>query len=242
MFKLQIANCGLPIAAACLLAGAALAQESASPTATPEELASPSPTPTTSASPTVTTRSVPLRFVPPPMDGTISLGIWDSNDKLVRVLHREAQIDKFTVEENSLSTTWDGKSDTGEDMPPGKYRARGYLVAKLKVEDVGKVASSPTTASDHISVKLVLNPLVADTRSIMEIAVAFDARGSFLKTTDGLPLATISESPSLTRVVAEKNGEKAADVWQDDGTNTDHLRISNIDKMMAFDCGFFQLK
>ena len=176
------------------------------------------------------------------MDGTISLGIWDSNDKLVRVLHREAQIDKFTVEENSLSTTWDGKSDTGEDMPPGKYRARGYLVAKLKVEDVGKVASSPTTASDHISVKLVLNPLVADTRSIMEIAVAFDARGSFLKTTDGLPLATISETPSLTRVVAEKNGEKAADVWQDDGTNTDHLHISNIDKMMAFDCGFFQLK
>ena len=242
MFKFQIANCGLPIAAACLFAGAALAQESASPTATPEELASPSPTPTTSASPTVTTRSVPLRFVPPPMDGTISLGIWDSNDKLVRVLHREAQIDKFTVEENSLSTTWDGKSDTGEDMPPGKYRARGYLVAKLKVEDVGKVASSPTTASDHISVKLVLNPLVADTRSIMEIAVAFDARGSFLKTTDGLPLATISESPSLTRIVAEKNGEKAADVWQDDGTNTDHLRITNIDKMMAFDCGFFQLK
>ena len=176
------------------------------------------------------------------MDGTISLGIWDSNDKLVRVLHREAKIDNFAIEENSLSTSWDGKNDTGEDMAPGKYRARGYLVAKLKIEDVGKGTASPPTATDHIPVKLVLNPLVADTRSTMEIAIAFDAKGSFLKTTDGLPLATISDSPNLTRVVAEKNGEKVADVWQDDGTNTEHLRISNIDKMMAFDCGFFQLK
>ncbi len=59
------------------------------------------------------------------MDGTISLGIWDSNDKLVRVLHREAKIDIFTIDENALKTTWDGKSDAGEDLPAGKYRDRG---------------------------------------------------------------------------------------------------------------------
>ncbi len=105
------------------------------------------------------------------MEGTISLGIWDSNDKLVRVLHREAKIDRFTVEENSLSTTWDGKNDAGEDLPPGKYRARGYLVGKLRVEDLGKVTSPPEAATDHISVKLVMNPLVADTRSVMDVGV-----------------------------------------------------------------------
>jgi hypothetical protein len=208
------------------------------PTPTETEAASPSPTAPTS----VSTRNVPLRFVPPPMDGTISLGIWDSNDKLVRVLHREANIDKFVVEENSLSTTWDGKNDTGEDLPAGKYRARGYLVGKLKVDDLGKVSSSPESAGDHISVKLVMNPLVADTRSVMELGVGFDGKGSFFKTMDGLPLATISESPSLTRVVIEKSGEKAADVWQDAGSGPEHLRVSNIDKMIAFDCGFFELK
>ena len=176
------------------------------------------------------------------MEGTISLGIWDSNDKLVRVLNREAKIDSFTVEENSLSTTWDGKNDAGEDLPAGKYRARGYLVGKLKIDDAGKAASSPETATDHISVKLVMNPLVADTRSVMEVGIGFDAKGSFFKTMDGLPLATINETLNLTRVVMEKNGEKVAEVWQDDGSSVEHFRASNIDKIMAFDCGFFQLR
>ena len=176
------------------------------------------------------------------MEGTISLGIWDSNDKLARVLHNEAKIDNFTIDENALKTMWDGKDDLGNDLPAGKYRGRGYLVGKLKVEDVGKAASPPEGATDHISVKLVMNPLVADTRSVMDVGVSFGANGVFLKTMDDLPLATISESLTPTRVLISKNGEKAADVWQDDGSNVEHLRISNIDKIMAFDCGFFELK
>jgi hypothetical protein len=216
----------------------AFAQESPTPTSSPEESASPSAT----ASPTASARSVPLRFVPPPMEGTISLGIFDSNGKLVRVLHREAKIDNFTIEENSLSTTWDGKSDAGEDMPAGKYRARGYLVGKLKVEDLGKAESVPNDASDRISVKLVTNPLTSDTRSEMELGVASDTKGSFLKTMDDLPLASVSQTPNVARVMVKKNGEKAADVWQTDASSNEHLRVSNIDKMMAFDCGFFELK
>ena len=71
------------------------------------------------------------------MEGTISLGIFDSNDKLVRVLHREAKIDKFTIDENALKTTWDGKNDAGARLAPGVYaleltaggqRARAKLV------------------------------------------------------------------------------------------------------------------
>src|SRR5213075_2821554 len=124
------------------------------------ETASPSQSPTPTPSVAAAARSVPLRFVPPPMDGTISLGIWDSNDKLVRVLHREAKIDNFTVEENSLSTTWDGKNDAGEDLPVGRYRARGFLVGKMKVEDLEKPEAAPADTSDRIAVKLVTNPLI----------------------------------------------------------------------------------
>jgi hypothetical protein len=222
------------------LIGTVSATLAQSPTPANTGTASPSPTPTPSAAEAA--RSVPLRFVPPPMEGTISLGIWDSNDKLVRILHREAKIDKFTVEENSLSTTWDGKDDAGKNVSPGKYRARGYLVGKLKIDDGGKAASTPDAATDHVSVKLVTNPLVADTRSVMDVGIGFDAKGSFLKTTDGLPLATINENPNLTRVMIEKDGEKAADVWQEAGADVEHFRLSNIDKMIAFDCGFFELK
>ena len=236
MPELRIANCGLQIAIA-LLSAVTLAQESPTPTPSPAESAS--PTPSASASPT---RTVTLRFVPPPMEGTISLGIFDSNDKLVRVLHRQAKIDNFRVEENSLSTIWDGKNDSGADSPPGKYRARGYMVARLKIDDLGKSDAAPNTASDHISIKLVVNPLESDTRSVAEIAVGFDGKGSFLKTMDGLPLVSLSDAPNITRVLIEKDGEKTADVWQDDGSNIEHLRVSNIDKMMAFDCGFFELR
>ena len=236
MFELPIANCRLQIVAACLVATAVSAQESP----IPPETASPSPT--ASASATAAARNIPLRFVPPPMEGTISLGIWDSNDKLVRVLYREAKIDNFTIDENSLKTTWDGKNDAGDDLPAGKYRARGYLVAKLKVEDLGKTEGPRANESDHIPVKLVPNPLSSDTRAVMEVGVGFDDKGSFLSTTDGLPLATINDNPNLSRVGIKKDGEKAADIWQEDASGTERLRVSGIDKMMAFDCGFFELR
>src|SRR5437667_5594287 len=214
------------------IGGIAFAQESPSLTetasASPEQ--TPSPSPSASAS-----RNVQLRFVPPPMEGTISLGIFDSSDKLVRVLHRESKVDNFTIDENSLKTTWDGKNDAGEDLPTGKYRARGYTVGRLKVDDLGKVEAPPNGAADHVSVKLVTNPLISDTRSVMELGVGFDSKASFFKTMDGLPLATINEAPNLSRVMIEKDGEKSANIWQEDGTGVEHLHASNIDKMMAFD-------
>src|SRR5712692_6207636 len=133
---------------------AAFAQESLTPSPTPIPSGTPSSTPTTPPTPEQTPprppgRNVQLKFVPPPMKGTISLGIFDSNRKLVRILHREAAIDEFKVDENSLNTTWDGKNDAGEDLPPGKYRARGYLVAHLKLDDAGKVDSPPRSASEN---------------------------------------------------------------------------------------------
>jgi hypothetical protein len=89
---------------------------------------------------------------------------------------------------------------------------------------------------------LVTNPLVSDTRSVVDVGVGFDDKGSFLKTMDGLPLLTVSTTPHLVHVLITKNGEKSADVWQDDGAAVGQIRVSNIDKMMAFDCGDFELK
>src|SRR6266581_328901 len=193
------------LAAICFAAGQESPSSTPAGSPTPEQ--TPLPSPSASA-----VRTVQLRFVPPPMEGTISLGIFDSNDKLVRVLHREAKIDNFTIDENALKTTWDGKNDAREDLPPGKYRARGYLVGKLKVEDLGKVESPPSDFSDHISVKLVTNPLVSDTRAIIEITAGFDDKGTFLETMDHLPLATIRSFSNVWRIKMAKNGEKTVDV------------------------------
>ena len=214
---------------------AVLAQESPSPTPTP----TPSPSPTLSPA-----RSVRISFVPPPLEGTISLGIYDNNSKLVRVLHQEAEPNEFTIGADALVTQWDGKNDDGEDLPAGKYHARGYLIGHSKVQDLGQAAAPPVEddATANVKVKLTPNPLANDERPIVDLGVGFDEEGSFLKTIDGLPLCTISETPNLIRASIKKNGEKSVDVWQDDGTRIVRFRISNIDKMMAFDCGDLELK
>ena len=217
----------------------ALAQES--PTPSPSPIPSPTPEQTPSATPA---RSVRLSFIPPPMDGTISFGIYDTNRKLVRVLHREAKINNFTVDADSLNTTWDGKNDTGENLPAGKYHARGYLVGRLKVEQVGQAATFPAgfEAPGNARVKLMPNPLTNDANAIVDLDVGFDEQGSYLKTVDGLPLGTVSETHNLLRALIAKSSEKSVDVWQDNGTAVEQFRVSNIDKMMAFDCGDFELK
>ncbi len=207
------------------------AQESPSPTLTP----SPSPSPT---------RNVRISFVPPPLEGTISLGVYDGNEKLVRILHEQAKLDEFMMGADALVTKWDGKNDEEEDLPAGKYHASGYLVGRFKIEDLGQ-AAAPTAedkATGNVKVKLMPNPLANDERPIVDLGVGFDDEDSFLKTTDGLPLCTVSETPNLIRASIKKNGEKSVDVWQDDGAVVEQFRISNIDKMMAFDCGDFELK
>jgi hypothetical protein len=217
--------------------------ESASPVISPEESVEPAPSPvqTPSASPA---RSARISFVPPPLEGTISLGIYNANGKLVRVLHQESDLSEFTIGADALITQWDGRNDNDEDVPAGKYRARGYLVGRLKVQDLGHVGDVPseTDPSTKVKVKLMPNPLANDKRSIVNVAAGFDSDGSFLKTSDELPLLTVSESPNLTRAMVIKAGDKSLDFWQDDGTEMHRFRISNVDQMMAFDCGEFQLK
>jgi len=205
-----------------------------------ESVTPPVPEQTASASPARSTR---ISFVPPPLEGKISLGIYDAQGKLVRVLHREAAINEFTIGADGLTTQWDGKNDSGQDLPSGKYHARGYLVGPLNVEDLSQPAPPPENNSDAgVKVKLMPNPLANDTRVLVALSAGFDDNGSYLKTNDGLPLFTISKSPNLNRVSIVKKGDKSVDTWQTDGTAFHQFRISNGDQMMAFDCGDFELK
>jgi hypothetical protein len=256
MFESRVAECGLKIAASWIaMAVIAAAQESSTPTpsaipeespslsAVPEEsvTASPAPEQTPSASPA---RNVRISFVPPPLEGTISLGVYDGTGKLVRVLHQEAKLNEFKIGADALVTQWDGKNDDDKDLPAGTYRARGYLVGPLKVEDLRPAAAPPpaNNPTANVKVKLMPNPLANDKRSIVDLGVGLDGDGSYLKTIDELPLFTVSESPNLIRALITKNGDKSVDIWQDDGTGLHQFRVSNVDKMMAFDCGEFELK
>jgi hypothetical protein len=379
-----------------LLALGAVAQESPAPSAAPE-------------------RSIRISFVPPPLDGTISLGVYDEKGKLVRVLFREADINEFTIGNDALATTWDGKNDAGENVPPGKYSAHGFVVGDLKIEGVGfffndwitsadgprfsrirsmtmrdenlllsvdlvppgeghvlydpadksvvlkdtdsetetqsgdgvagrdgtrwviekgekesevkqlssngdllrrlpilpgepqpkaiaaslkadkiylleendgrqrvralslattksegadkavsewkvdfeksivghkhfsvvdgkPVASASSEIPDKVKIKLQANPLLNDDRVSVEMMIGLDGDGSFIKSADGLPLCTISETQNLNRALLVPHGSNALDVFQDDGAVVEEFRVSGVDQMMSFDCGGFELK
>src|ERR1700704_6086874 len=74
MFDLLLTKRNGLVLCALLVIGPLAAQESPSP------------------SPSAPVRNIRVSFVPPPLDGTISLGIYDGTGKLVRVLFREADI------------------------------------------------------------------------------------------------------------------------------------------------------
>jgi len=217
-------------------------EESPSPSISPEQSMFPSPTPEQTPSPSPA-RSVRISFIPPPMDGTISLGIYDQAGKLVRVLHHNAQLNDFAIGADALVTRWDGKDDGNQDSPSGRYHARGYLVGPLKREDLGET-SPPSTQieANVVKVRLVRNPLRKDKRPVVELGIGSTSEGSYLKTSDGLPLFKISETSNVTRAAISAKGENAVNVWYDDGTSVHQLRISNVDQMMAFDCGEFELR
>lgn len=67
------------------------------------------------------------------MEGTLSLAVFDRSGKKVRSLHTEAMSSDFVVSLNGLSTVWDGKDDSGQALPPGKYRVRGLCVGDIEL-------------------------------------------------------------------------------------------------------------
>src|SRR6266513_170279 len=216
--------------------------ESPSPSISPEQSVPPSPTPDQTPSPSPA-RTVRISFIPPPMEGTISFGIYDQAGKMVRVLHQNAQLNDFAIGADALVTRWDGKDDGNQESPSGRYHARGYLVGPLKREDLGETSPPPTELeANAVKVRLVRNPLRKDKRPVVELGIGSNSDGTCLKTSDGLPLFKISEATDVTRAGISAKGENAVNIWYDDGTSLRQLRISNVDEMMAFDCGEYELR
>ena len=67
---------------------------------------------------------VHITFLPPPLEGTLSAGIYTKEGTLVRVLAREATEKDFTVGLNGFITRWDGKDHAGKELPAGTANRR----------------------------------------------------------------------------------------------------------------------
>ena len=200
------------------------------------------PTTSPTASPTPS-RFVRISFVSPPLEGKISLGIYDENNQLVRVLHQEGDLDDFTVGADALLTKWDGKDDFGYDLWPGTYHGRGFLVAPMKIEEIISGETVMPAEAQPIKVRLIANPLEKNERPTVQLAGGIDDEDALLKTVDGLPLLTVIQAPDLKRVMLTSDPEgKNFMMFIETGETTRRFSINGLSKMMAFDCGKFELK
>jgi len=228
----------------------------ASPTAaaSPAEASPPAPAGTPSRLKKI---GVKIMFVPPPMEGTISLGIYDGAGKLVRTLHREASGDEFVAALDGYITHWDGNDDAGQPLPPGHYSAAGYMVGAVSVRALPAVkltGSGPTLAAllpslkfpdgkpfapqEKIVAGLVANPLDRDREGSAELSAAYDAKGSWLQLSSGLPLKQISATPGLQWVALGRSAPgQPLVLFQSDGATLEEFVITKVADMMAFDCG-----
>jgi len=197
-----------------------------------------------SSSPSATpARSVRISFVPPPLEGKISLGVYNEWGQLVRVLHQEAEFDEFTIGADALSTKWDGKDNYDYDLPAGKYSARGFLVAPMKVGAETTTTGGVTSGATSVRIKLVANPLENNERPTVDICAGFDDDDAYLQTIDGLPLVSIAKrQDAKTMSLAAGRDNKSVIVFLSNDTTVRQLEVSGITKMMAFDCGTFELK
>jgi len=127
------------------------------------------------------------------------MGIYDSTGKLVRTLHREADVQSnaFFKEINGLVTFWNGKDDSGNPVPAGKYSARGFTVGNLQIE--GEAFLCNDWASEDNSPRI---------RRITKLGALTDSVNLGVELVDGKPAqARCASSGTLSLDGAEVGGQ-----------------------------------
>src|SRR5207237_3268362 len=112
---------------------------------------------------------------------------------LVRAPHEEAEFTEFTSGADALSTKWDVKEYYDYDLPAGKYSARGFLVAPMKIGAETTTTDAAAAGASSARIKLVANPLENNERPTVDICAGFDDDDVYLQTIDGLPLVTVAK-------------------------------------------------
>jgi hypothetical protein len=111
-----------------------------------------------------------LMFIPPPIEGVISLGVYDAHGKLVRVLKQAADVDSFKSGLDGLFVDWDRTDANGKIAPAGKYSARGVLIGDVNISGVAYHLNDWVDDSQNLRVKTINSPASLDGRSLAVLA------------------------------------------------------------------------
>jgi hypothetical protein len=100
----------------------------------------------------------------------------------------------------------------------------------------------PPILETPIQVRLVRNPLQRNETPIVDLDLGHDDENAYLKTGDGLPLVTIGNFGDVESAWFINRSDQALTVLLRRPSESLLVKVGPISKMMAFDCGEFQLK
>jgi hypothetical protein len=126
-----------------------------------------------------------LMFIPPPEDGVISLGIYDSGGKLIRILKKAADVDSFKSGLNGLFIDWDGKDSNGTPAPGGKYAARGVLVGEVNVSGQAYHLNDWVDPTGSVQVKRILSAAFLNGKTVCAFAEVGTGRALLIASGNG---------------------------------------------------------
>ena len=174
-----------------------------------------------------------LIFLPPPIEGVISLGVYDAHGKLVRVLKQAAEIDSFKSALNGLIVDWDGSDTNGKAVPTGKYFARGVLIGDAIISGVAYHLNDWVDDAQNLRVKAISSPALLGGRSL---AVLADTGRQEILIVDAasLKLQRFAADPGIIRL--KSDGANLLAIYSDhiaqiavaDGTVTENDAMPNI--------------
>jgi hypothetical protein len=134
-----------------------------------------------------------LLFVPPPVQGVISLGVYDNDGKLIRVLKKAAELDSFKVAADGLVIDWDKTDGSGKQVPNGKYFARGVMVGDFTVQGVAFHLNAWIDSTSNPRVRKIISTTLLDSLRPAAIAEVPQSEIAVLDTdgnqTKAIPLA-----------------------------------------------------
>jgi len=126
-----------------------------------------------------------LIFLPPPEEGVISLGVYDADGKLIRVLKKAAEIDSFKSGLNGLFIDWDGKDAKGNPAPAGKHSARGILIGDVSVSGEAYHLNDWVDPSGIVQAKQILSTAFLNGKSVCALAETDTGRALLIDTGTG---------------------------------------------------------
>ena len=132
-----------------------------------------------------------LLFVPPPVEGVISLGVYNSKGKLIRVLKKASEVESFKTGSDGLVIDWDRKDAQGKLVPNGKYSARGVLIGDVKIEGVAFHLNDWIDSSSDPRIRKVLSATLLDKQRPAVLAEASQPE-VFVLENNGTPSHTIA--------------------------------------------------